>query len=293
LFVNADGELRLTVPADLSRGYFLAIDDLGVRAISPTSLLVCTAAEVDALGGSEKLTERGHRFHYQTSALAVEGSPRAKVNREWYLPVDSVGLVKLRRSYGLPDEPFGGFRIPIAERPTGVLGRNELSKTAAVPEPSYSLSGELYLSDSGWLLLDVPNALVQGVFAGLSEPGLELPNAVDGKPLKAHISVMSADEVRQLGGGDKITERGKRFRYSLGRLSTVEPGGWSEVERVWMLVCHSPELQQLRRSYGLSGIPHDGEYQFHITCAIRRRDVLSPSPEARKGAADVLAAPTA
>jgi hypothetical protein len=41
-----------------------------------------------------------------------------------------------------------------------------------------------------------------------------------------------------------------------------------------MLRVHSPELQELRRSYGLSSLPNDGKFDFHITVAIRRKNVL-------------------
>ena len=43
------------------------------------------------------------------------------------------------------------------------------------PKPAYDLSGRLYVSKSGWLLLAVPNALGLGVFYALDEPGVELP----------------------------------------------------------------------------------------------------------------------
>ena len=50
-----------------------------------------------------------------------------------------------------------------------------LAKDAATPKAVYSLAGRLYLSKSGWLLLDVPAAFVRGLFDALHEPGAELP----------------------------------------------------------------------------------------------------------------------
>lgn len=171
----------------------------------------------------------------------------------------------------------------LAERLLFVLG-TRLVKTAAEPVPAYNLAGTLYLADSGWILLTVPNALVRGMFAAMREPGIELPPGANGGPLNAHISVFRPEELAELGGPDKITERGKTFHYSIGRLVAVEPDGWSEMARAWFLRVHSPELQQLRRSYGLSSLPNNGKYDFHITVAVRRKAVLGRN-EVSKAAA--------
>ena len=149
-----------------------------------------------------------------------------------------------------------------------------LVKSAEDPTVVYNMSGRLYLSKSGWLLLSVPNTLVRGVFSAMKEPGIELPSHSDGT-LEAHISVMSKQDVDGLGGPDVITERGKTFSYSLGQMYTVKPTTWANVSRVWYLKVISPELQTLRKSYGLTPFPNDNKYDFHVTVAIRRRGVLA------------------
>lgn len=149
-----------------------------------------------------------------------------------------------------------------------------LVKEAGDPTLVYNLSGTLYLSASGYLLLGVPNALVRGVYAAMKEPGIELPPGGAAGQLEAHISVMSTEDVEKVGGPEKITERGKSYTYTLGRIYSVEPDGWPGVSKVWYIQVHSPELQELRRSYGLSGLPKDGEHAFHITVAVRKRGVL-------------------
>lgn len=150
-----------------------------------------------------------------------------------------------------------------------------LCKQAGTPITTMSLSGELYASKSGWLLLSVPNALVRGLFQALDEPGVELPLHTDGS-LSAHVSVARPEELEQLGGVDKITERGKRFKYQLGGLRTVRPLGWPGMSKVWFLAVSSPSLQQLRKSYGLSSLPmRNGEtLPFHLTVARRAVGVL-------------------
>lgn len=171
----------------------------------------------------------------------------------------------------------GTARPPLPERLAFIKGAAAASG-AAPPAVSYALGGTLYVSATGWLLLGVPNGLARGVYSALAEPGVELPPPDPGGAFNAHVSVMSAEEVEQVGGREKIKERGKQFRYTIGRLKEVEPAGWPDVVKVWYLTVHSPELQQLRRSYGLSSLPHRGEYDFHVTCAVRRRGVLGRGP---------------
>ncbi len=163
---------------------------------------------------------------------------------------------------------------------------------AAADEPVTApiLSGRLFLSRSGWLLLSVPNGLVRGLFDTLDDEGLELPPGHQGQPYNAHISVMRREEVEAIGGGDVITERGKAFHYQLGPLKSVMPKSWDEMSRVWFVEVQSPELRNLRKSYGLSGLPRKGdtEMQFHITVAVRRKKILQENEVAK--AAELQAA---
>lgn len=162
------------------------------------------------------------------------------------------------------------------------LGEQVAKQAADEPEVAYSLSGTLQLASNGWLLLSVPNGFVRSLFAAMTEPGVELPISKHTQELNAHISVMRPNEIAMIGGADKISERGKQFTYTLGRLYAVEPDGWPEVAKVWFVRVHSPELQELRRSYGLSSLPKDGKSDFHVSVAIRRRGVLGRN-ETRKG----------
>jgi len=144
------------------------------------------------------------------------------------------------------------------------------------PATTHSLSGELYLSKSGWILLQVPNALVNGAFAALDEPGVELPPSGPDKHLNAHISVMRPEELEEAGiTGDDIKERGQHFKYTLGPVQEVSPNGWAEMSKVWFIKCNSPELKKLRRTYGMTSLPKDGEFDFHITIGVRRKGVLN------------------
>ena len=140
--------------------------------------------------------------------------------------------------------------------------------------PVYALSGRLVLSKSGWLLLEVPNSVVHGFFAALHVPGIELPRHTDGS-FNAHISVMRREEVDKIGAKN-ITETVRIFKYQVGELREVRPLSWDGVSKVWFLTVKSPELEMLRKSYGLSALPKKGDrtLSFHITVAIRKTKVL-------------------
>jgi hypothetical protein len=145
--------------------------------------------------------------------------------------------------------------------------------------PSYAMAGRLYLSDSGFLLLSVPNALVRGVFDTMDEAGIELPPSGTSGKLNAHISVARPEELEEIGGPDKVTERGHSFAYTLGGLQAFTPAGWKEMSKCWVIKVKSPELEKLRKSYGLTRLPErNGKpMDFHCTVAVRRKNVLGPN----------------
>jgi hypothetical protein len=146
------------------------------------------------------------------------------------------------------------------------------------PELSYGLRGRLYASKSGWVLLSVPNALGRGCFDALNEPGVELP-----PDYNAHISVIRPDELAAKGlDAAQITERGHDFGYTLGPVRTTEPAGWGDMSRVWFIDVNSPDLEKLRKSYGLPPLPNENKFKFHITFAVRRKNVILNRPNAIK-----------
>lgn len=165
--------------------------------------------------------------------------------------------------------------------PPWLVAAYEIGKEAADREVAYNLVGTLYLSPTGYILLSVPSALIRGVFSAMKEPGIELPPVGPSGRLDGHVTVLSPGEIEMIGGADKVTERGKQFAYTLGRLYAFEPDGWPGVETAWALDVHSPALQELRRSLGLSGLPRGGEGRFHLTIGLRRKKVLGRNVVAR------------
>lgn len=156
-----------------------------------------------------------------------------------------------------------------------------LLKEAAVK--THALSGELYGSSKGALLLSVPNSLARGAFSALDENGLVLPN--QGK-FNAHIVVMTPEEVSKIGGLSKITERGKHFHYNLGALHEGPVTNSFDFSKVWFLSVASPELAQLRKTYGLDSGP--GKHGFNIVVALRKLGVLGRNEISKLAGADTL-----
>jgi hypothetical protein len=167
-----------------------------------------------------------------------------------------LGVTDVSESY-----EFAGFRL-------WQYGNDE-EKRAAV-----ELSGLLQLTSAGQLVVTVPASLARGVFDAMTEPGISLPADVGGKDSR-NILVMTADEVAVSGGPQKITERGKPFRYRLGELVEQPARNWPGVSRCWLLRVISPELSQLRVSYGLSKKPNNDRDDFAIIVACRKLGVLS------------------
>lgn len=135
---------------------------------------------------------------------------------------------------------------------------------------SNALSGELYAASDKSIMLSVPNSLVRGAFDAIDANGLSLPGK-NGK-FNAHIVVMTPEEVSKLGGVDKVTERGHHFHYNLGALHEAPITNSFDYSKTWFLSVTSPELSQLRKTYGLESTP--GKHGFHVVVALRKLGVL-------------------
>lgn len=155
-------------------------------------------------------------------------------------------------------------------------------KEAAVK--SNSLSGELYASSDNSILLSVPNSFVRGSFDSIQENGLSLPGK--NNKFNAHIVVITKEEVEKIGGVDKITERGHRYNYNIGALHEASITNSFDYGKTWFFTVNSPELSQLRKTYGLSPTP--GKHGFHIVVALRKLGVLGKN-EISKTAASYMA----
>ncbi len=144
-YVSKSGWGLLSVPNDLARGMFEAMQEPGIE-LPPGSgdppgpfnahISVMRKEDVDACGGPDKIKERGEVFRYQLGPIkSVVPMGWDGMSRVWFVEVQSPELKALRKSYGLPPLPMKGdnelqFHISIAVRRKHVLKDNELSKAA-------------------------------------------------------------------------------------------------------------------------------------------------------------------
>ncbi len=136
------------------------------------------------------------------------------------------------------------------------------------------MTGLLQVTNSGYLIIGVPTALVRGIFDAMNEPGISLPDSVDEGALRAGIVVMTPAELEQIGGSDHISERGKNFTYYLAGLKETQAVSWPGVSTCWHMKIKSPDLGKLRRSYGLPA-KVEGDSAFSIVVAVRKTGVLT------------------
>lgn len=100
-----------------------------------THVSVIRPEELERVGNPD-INEIGKTFSIQTGKL-VETNPVGwdEMDRVWFMQVKSPELIKLRRSYGLPDMPKKGrktlgFHITVAVRRKGVLAAGNVAKQA-------------------------------------------------------------------------------------------------------------------------------------------------------------------
>jgi hypothetical protein len=143
-------------------------------------------------------------------------------------------------------------------------------------------SGLLQISKEGALVVAVPASLVRGIFDALHEPGISLPTHDNNpKVVRATITVMTPEEVTAAGGAAAIVERGRSYRYTMQGLVKLPAKNWPGVAHCWHMRIRSPELTQLRVSYGLDRKLNMGKDDFSIVVAYRKIGVLAENAVTR------------
>ena len=138
LQAGPNGNLELTVPSSLIKGVFDALDEPGAEFVvrnnrTECAIKVMTKEEVDKLGGTSHITERGHSYHYTLGPI-VELPATGDYDKLWAISIKSDDLEAIRRSYGLETSPQLGFYIPVGCKKKKVTEDNEVSKLASVHE---------------------------------------------------------------------------------------------------------------------------------------------------------------
>lgn len=124
-------------------------------------------------------------------------------------------------------------------------------------------TGILKRNKEGFVYLKVDDGYIDQLFPLLSNPSYERPPYFRrfNSP-GAHISVFYVHETQQVG---KIKELGRRFAFKIKGLAAVP----DRTREYIVLKVVSPELEQLRKKYGLA--PFLKGHDFHITIAKKKR----------------------
>ena len=138
LQAGPNGNLELTVPSSLIKGVFDALDEPGAEFVvrnnrTECAIKVMTKEEVDKLGGTSHITERGHSYHYTLGPI-VELPATGEYEKLWAISIKSDDLESIRRSYGLETSPQLGFYIPVGCKKKKVTDDNKVSKLAGSAE---------------------------------------------------------------------------------------------------------------------------------------------------------------
>lgn len=120
-------------------------------------------------------------------------------------------------------------------------------------------------SEDGFLYVDIDDAYIHKLITFLEEEGFQEPPYF-GKPglVGAHISVAYYDEARELGLGE-IEECGQLIVFTPKKCQVVHPPKWKETESLYIITVEAPELDRIRKKYGLPR----REHEFHITVGIK------------------------
>lgn len=129
------------------------------------------------------------------------------------------------------------------------------------------IKGKLKQTDDGFLYVDMPDELLDAFIKMIDDPKAKKPpyNTKKMNNVGAHVSVAYKDEMED----KEIKELGDEFECEIKGLVSLDPQGWNAMNRVWFLELDAPELENLRKSYGLSKKLNG--HKFHITVATRKK----------------------
>ncbi len=119
-----------------------------------------------------------------------------------------------------------------------------------------------------FVYLDLADGIIDAFIELIKRRDVKKPEeASDDDYVGAHISVMRPDEyLRVTKGRKRIKEIGEEFDYTIEKLYVTEPN-WGDVQECYFISVKSPQLEALRKKYGLS--KKINGHDFHISVGVR------------------------
>lgn len=120
-------------------------------------------------------------------------------------------------------------------------------------------------NSNGFVYVDLDDEYIHKLITFIQQDGFEEPPYF-GDPglVGAHITVMYPEEATKYGVKE-IRECGEMVSFVPKKCQVVHPPRWKEIDEVYFIVVDAPQLDQIRKKYGLPKREHD----FHITIGVK------------------------
>ncbi|MFZ0564627.1 MAG: hypothetical protein WAM28_00290 [Chlamydiales bacterium] len=151
--------------------------------------------------------------------------------------------------------------------PCALFAKNggQVEDQPQVLEKAMSLDafGALKEKRNGYLYLDLPNEYISELLPLINCPGQMIPppHFESKQGIGAHISVIDTDE-RIKHDIWEIDEIGQTFNFEIKEVRSTKIKWRKITKKIWVLTFNSPQLEELRESYGLSSTPKG--YDFYL-----------------------------
>ena len=132
------------------------------------------------------------------------------------------------------------------------------------------VNNSLKKTKDNYVYLNISNNVVNGLVSLIDYEGVEKPpyDLKSFNNVGAHISVIGTSEYED-NDLRCIQEVGKEFNFTFKNIKSTNPDGWDEMKKVYFVQVKSPELEKLRKKYGLPKLI-DG-HEFHITIGVEKQ----------------------
>ncbi|HSX11384.1 MAG TPA: hypothetical protein VLF94_06700 [Chlamydiales bacterium] len=126
-------------------------------------------------------------------------------------------------------------------------------------------------NSSGFVYVDVDDGYIHELIPFIQEEGFEEPPYFGRSDLVgAHITVIYPEEMKKYNI-QSIKECGTSIQFTPRACQVVHPPRQKETDGVYFIVVDAPQLDDLRKQYGLP----KREYDFHITIGVKPKAIKS------------------
>lgn len=117
-------------------------------------------------------------------------------------------------------------------------------------------------SSSGFVYVKLDDSFIHKLIPFIQDEGFEEPPYFgDPALVGAHITVIYPSELNQ-----EVEECGEEITFVPRECQVVRPLRWEGINEVYILVVDAPELDKIRKKYGLE----KQTYDFHVTIGVKK-----------------------